>query len=62
MTAQARAWEWPAVLAADDVTPGALQTSLAWCLSPAGRAVAGERRAWPLSGQDQLDRLLAALT
>lgn len=46
VTAQARALDWPAVLGAEDLTPEALDRSLAWCLSAEGRARArdvGER-------------------
>lgn len=61
VTAQARAWDWAALVDADDVSPGTLQSRLAWCLSSAGRDAAAERRDWPPSGKDQLDRLLATL-
>ncbi|MEH0108470.1 polysaccharide pyruvyl transferase family protein [Tersicoccus sp. MR15.9] len=61
VTAQARAWEWPALVTAEDAGAAAFEANLAWCLSEAGRDAARERRDWPLSGQDQLDRLLAAL-
>lgn len=44
VSAQARALRWPAVLTADEATPGALDRWWSWCLSPDGRGAA-ERRA-----------------
>lgn len=62
VSAQARAWDWPALVTADDADPTALGEHLSWCLSDAGRAAAVERSEWPAAGQEQLDRLLAALS
>jgi hypothetical protein len=63
VTAQARAWGWPAVLGADAVTPGALDDLFAWCASPAGRAAALRLRdEAPAAGADQLEALTAALS
>lgn len=43
VTAQARAWDWPAVLPAEKALPDALGSHWDWCLSPAGRAAARAR-------------------
>ncbi len=65
VTAQARAWGWP-VLAADGLTPPALDAALDHALSDAGRAAAhaaaGSATATPRGGDPQLAALLAALT
>ncbi|WP_083701559.1 polysaccharide pyruvyl transferase family protein [Tersicoccus sp. Bi-70] len=61
VTAQARAWDWPALVTTEDAGTAALTAHLDWCLSEAGRAAARERAAWPAAGDVQLDRLLAAL-
>jgi hypothetical protein len=61
VTAQARAWDWPAVVGADELDPGRLDEQLRWCLSPAGRAVAEERAAMVPSGFEQLDELVGDL-
>ncbi len=61
VTAQARAWDWP-VLAAEALTPTALDAALDAALSDAGRAAAGRAAGSAASaGQSQLDALLAAL-
>jgi hypothetical protein len=44
VSAQAAAWRWPAVAAAEEVRPATLDRHLAWCLSGAGRAAAAGRR------------------
>ena len=61
VTAQARAWDWPAVVGADELDPGRLDEQLRWCLSPAGRAAAEERAAMVPSGFEQLDELVGDL-
>jgi hypothetical protein len=62
VTAQARAWGWPALLAADGVTPSSLSTWYDWCTSDAGRQAAARAAAEaPATGTDQLDALTAAL-
>lgn len=61
VTAQARAWDWPAVVGADGLTADRLDEQLRWCLSPAGRAAAEERAMMTPSGFEQLDELLGDL-
>ena len=62
VSAQARAWAWPAVVGEERIDDGELRRQLHWCLSPAGRAAAAAARAQAhTAGQGQLDRLLAAL-
>lgn len=64
VTAQARAWGWPGMLAAEDVLAGtpALDEAFAWCTSPAGRAAAARARDEACAtGTEQLDDLTAAL-
>jgi hypothetical protein len=59
VTAQAAAWDWPAVLAAEQVTEQSLlDERWDWCRSPAGRSEA--LRAAAL-GMEQPQALLAAL-
>lgn len=43
VSAQARAVRWPALLAADEVAPRALDRWWSWCLSGSGRAAAARR-------------------
>ncbi|WP_328810110.1 MULTISPECIES: polysaccharide pyruvyl transferase family protein [unclassified Rhodococcus (in: high G+C Gram-positive bacteria)] len=45
VTAQATAWGWPAVLAADDVDAASLSRWTAWCLSDSGRTEAAQAAA-----------------
>lgn len=61
VAAQAAAWDWPAVVAADDLTFQRLDERLAWCCSSAGRAAARSRSQWPADDGRQLDRLVEAL-
>ncbi len=62
VSAQARAWAWPAVVGEERIDDGELRRQLRWCLSPAGRAAAAAARAQAhTAGQGQLDRLLVAL-
>ncbi|MFI7742594.1 polysaccharide pyruvyl transferase family protein [Kocuria rhizosphaericola] len=61
VTAQARAWDWPAVVGADELVPDRLDEQLGWCLSPAGRAAAEARAALAPSGFEQLDELVRDL-
>ena len=64
VSAQARAWGWPALVGAEEVLAGtgALDAHLAWCLSEPGRAAAARARAEAgAAGSGQLDALSAAL-
>ncbi|WP_241248923.1 polysaccharide pyruvyl transferase family protein [Rhodococcus sp. X156] len=61
VSAQAHAWQWPAVVPAEEVGTARLHEQLAWCLSAAGRTTAAARAALPPAGEDQLARLLAVL-
>ncbi len=65
VTAQARAWGWPAVLSAEAViSPGGaglLDEGLAWCLSPEGRAAAAAALARARAGEP-LSALVAAVS
>ncbi|MFI7581839.1 polysaccharide pyruvyl transferase family protein [Kocuria kalidii] len=61
VTAQARAWDWPAVVGADELDGGRLDEQLRWCLSPDGRSAAGARAAKAPSGFEQLDELVREL-
>lgn len=61
VTAQARAWDWPAVVGPDGLAPDRLDEQLRWCLSPAGRSAAQDRAAMAPSGFEQLDELLGDL-
>ena len=61
VSAQAAAWDWP-VLAADSVTPAALDAALGFALSGEGRAAArAAADAAPAGGAPQIEALLAAL-
>jgi Polysaccharide pyruvyl transferase len=64
VTAQASAWQWPAILPADEATNGRRLNELwDWCLSPAGRqAAATAARAPGEQAAALLTALLAALT
>lgn len=61
VSAQARAWDWPGVLAADEVDGARLDAQLRWCLSEPGRKAAQARAAKDPSGLDQLQELLGEL-
>ncbi|WP_432482180.1 polysaccharide pyruvyl transferase family protein [Kineococcus esterisolvens] len=66
VSAQARAWGWPALLGAEEVLAPdgalALGEQLAWCTSGSGRAAAARaRREAPAAGAEQLQALTAAL-
>ncbi|MCW2744915.1 MAG: polysaccharide pyruvyl transferase [Mycobacterium sp.] len=66
VTAQARAWDWPALVGAEALLAGGgdrlLDRHLAWALGPAGRAAAGARgEAAPAAGQASLDALVSLL-
>ena len=61
VTAQARAWDWPAVVAAEDAGRGRFDELLRWCLSDAGRAAAAARAGWEPSGSEQLGELVGNL-
>lgn len=65
VTAQARAWEWPAVVGAEEAAGAEagehFDALLDWCLSGPGRAAAAERAALAPAGAGQLAQLLAAL-
>jgi hypothetical protein len=59
VTQQARAWQWPAILAAQDARdPERLDAQWEWCLSAAGRRAAAQAAC---SGYQQGRALLAAL-
>jgi hypothetical protein len=61
VTAQASAWDWPAILtAAQAADRGRLDALWNWCLSPAGRAAAAERASQP-PARGMLTRLVAEL-
>jgi Polysaccharide pyruvyl transferase len=47
VTAQARAWAWPAVMTLEDLSQERLGYWRDWCLSPAGKAAAGRAAASP---------------
>lgn len=61
VSAQARAWDWPGVLAADEIDGARLDEQLRWCLSQPGRKAAQARAAKSPSGFDQLQELLGEL-
>ncbi|MEX5294701.1 polysaccharide pyruvyl transferase family protein [Kocuria sp. CPCC 205268] len=61
VTAQARAWDWPAVVGTGDLGGDRLDELLRWCLSPAGRTAARARAEMVPSGFEQLDELLREL-
>lgn len=61
VSAQARAWEWPAVLRPEGLSFEALNQWWDWCLSEAGR-VAAVRAADLPPDHSQLHELVAALT
>jgi hypothetical protein len=57
VTAQAVAWQWPAIVTADQVTDqDYLDAAWDWCLSPAGRGVAAAR-----AGQQPANEMLSRL-
>lgn len=61
VTAQASAWDWPAILTADQAADQSRLDALwDWCLSPAGRAAAAERASQP-PPRGMLTRLVAEL-
>jgi hypothetical protein len=57
VAAQAHAWNWPAVLTADELSDAALDRWWRWCLSEEGRAAARAREA----DRTLIDELLTAL-
>lgn len=61
VTAQARAWDWPAVVGAEELGPGRLGEQLRWCLSAAGRKAAEARSVKDPSGAEQLHDLVREL-
>lgn len=62
VSAQAAAWDWPAVVSAERLDPATLHRNLQWCLSEEGRcAAAAARAAAPSAGDGQLRELVAAL-
>ena len=66
VTAQARAWDWPAVVAADELDAGGsgarrLDELLQWCLSADGRAAAQARAGDVPNGSGQLRELVESL-
>lgn len=61
VSAQARAWQWPAVLTPESLTRDALDHWWAWCLSDSGRHAAATAAGRPPDVR-QLDALVANLT
>ncbi|MGX5359683.1 polysaccharide pyruvyl transferase family protein [Kocuria sp. KH4] len=61
VTAQARAWDWPAVLGPEELGPDRLEEQLAWCLSEDGRKAAQARSVKDPSGTEQLYDLVREL-
>lgn len=61
VTAQARAWDWPAVVGPERLGPAVLDEQLRWCLSGDARKAAGARAARAPSGSEQLHELLREL-
>lgn len=61
VSAQARAWEWPAVLTPESLTHEALDHWWEWCLSESGRRTAATAAGRPPDA-GQLDALVAYLT
>lgn len=61
VTAQARAWDWPAVVGAEELGPERLGEQLRWCLSAAGRKAAEARSVKDPSGAEQLHDLVREL-
>jgi hypothetical protein len=57
VAAQARAWSWPSVLTAGELSESALDRWWAWCLSGGGRAAARS----PVTDDGLLTELLTAL-
>ncbi len=66
VSAQARAWEWPSLLGADELDDRYLSEHLGWCLSGSGRAAAAQCRdaiaTGAIDGSELLDPLVDALT
>ncbi|MGQ1836874.1 polysaccharide pyruvyl transferase family protein [Kocuria turfanensis] len=61
VTAQARAWDWPAVVGPEELGADRLEEQLHWCLSEDGRKAAQARSAKDPSGAEQLHDLVRAL-
>ncbi|MUN63870.1 polysaccharide pyruvyl transferase family protein [Kocuria sediminis] len=61
VTAQARAWDWPAVVGPEELGAGRLEEQLHWCLSAEGRKAAQARSAKDPSGTEQLHDLVREL-
>lgn len=61
VTAQARAWDWPAVVGAEELEPERLGEQLRWCLSAEGRKAAEARSVKDPSGAEQLHDLVREL-
>jgi hypothetical protein len=57
LAAQARTWDWPAVLTADEMSDDALERWWRWCLSEEGRTRARTRTV----GNELITELLAAI-
>jgi hypothetical protein len=60
VAAQARAWEWPALLTADELSEDALDHWWHWCRGPEGRATAARARTPDTSLLDDLRTALHA--
>lgn len=61
VSAQARAWNWPAVIGAEELDADVLDEQLRWCLSEDGRRSARARAAGTPSGFEQLYELVGEL-
>lgn len=62
VTAQARAWRWPGILAAEDTADRArLDAQWDWCLSAAGRGAAAAAAAGPAGPHPLLTAMIADL-
>ncbi|MFC4903732.1 polysaccharide pyruvyl transferase family protein [Kocuria oceani] len=61
VTAQARAWDWPAVVGPEELGADLLEEQLRWCLSEDGRKAAQARSAKDPSGAEQLHDLVREL-
>lgn len=61
VTAQARAWDWPAVVGPEELGADLLEEQLRWCLSEDGRKAAQARSVKDPSGAEQLHDLVREL-
>jgi len=63
VSAQAGAWQWPALVSAEDVLRGTAELDRwwRWCLSPQGRAAAAESAAMAAADEELVSALLHTL-